>query len=137
MRTLGGYKTKQREQIEDCLKTLEGKHFTADELFEVLEKSGMGVGRTTVYRTLERLEGEGKIRKYSAESGQKACYQYLKDGECCHEHFHLKCESCGKLIHVECESINDLCHHMKQDHKFAVNRLKTVLYGVCEECQKK
>lgn len=126
------YKTKQRALVEDVLKKCAQKHFTVDELAEELSAKGEKVGRTTVYRCLERLCDEGKVQKYSA-AGESACYQYLSK-EDCHEHFHLKCTSCGKLIHIECEHISSLAEHIASAHGFSVNKLKTVLYGVCEEC---
>ncbi|MBP3706713.1 MAG: transcriptional repressor [Clostridia bacterium] len=128
-----GYKTKQREVIEKVF-ALSGGHVTVDSLLEKLNKKGESVGRTTVYRTLEKLESEGKARKYISSPGESACYQYISKAHQCSEHFHLKCESCGRLIHIECVHITELSKHISDTHNFKVNNLKTVLYGVCEEC---
>lgn len=129
------YKTRQRAFIEQALSSAGEHHITADELTEQLEKDGHPVGRTTVYRCLERLVNEGKLQKYTAIGGS-ACYQRLKADGCC-EHFHLKCTECGKLIHIECSKISKLSEHIAAEHGFVVNKLKTVLYGLCEECAKK
>lgn len=131
-----GYRTKQREIIEKVFALSEG-HVTVDSLLEKLNNKGENVGRTTVYRTLEKLEGEGRARKYVSPSGESACYQYIPEKNECSEHFHLKCEECGKLIHIECEHITELSKHISDNHNFKVNNLKTVLYGVCEECAAK
>ena len=132
----GGYKTRQREKIEEIF-ALSGGHETVDSLLEKLNEKGENIGRTTVYRTLLKLESEGKARKYSAAPGESVCYQYISDNHHCDEHFHLKCECCGRLIHIECDHITELSRHISDTHNFRVNNLKTVLYGVCEQCAAK
>ncbi len=128
------YRTKQREIIEKFLRENSNTHFTVDSLCALLEKEGNSVGRTTVYRCLERLSQEGQLRKYTQAAGESSCYQYIAYGSDCHEHFHLKCEKCGKLLHIECEQLGELGDHIKSHHNFVVNPLKTVLYGVCQRC---
>ena len=130
------YKTKQKSVITDFLKENGDGHITVDEIVEKLQSSGEGVGRSTVYRCLERLENEGYVRKYISDGKKSCCYQYVGNGEC-KEHFHLQCEKCGKLIHIECDALDSLNEHIKTEHGFTVNALKTVLYGVCEECKDK
>lgn len=133
MSTSSGYRTKQRVFVEGILRKNAGRHLTVDEIVDMLSLCGTPVGRTTVYRCLEKLIEEGSVQKYVASSGESACYQYLTD-DCCHEHFHLKCTGCGKLIHIECGHIAELSEHIACEHGFKVDKLKTVLYGICEEC---
>lgn len=132
MRTADGYKTRQRKALEDILKETKG-HITVDMMMKLLAERGESVGRTTVWRGLERLVAEGRVRKY-VQQGESACYQYLDDNGGCREHFHLKCEKCGRLIHMECEKMGSLAAHIEQGHGFRINPLKTVFYGVCTEC---
>ena len=133
MRTAAVYKTKQREIVENCLKSNNERHLTVDEITDILRQKGADVGRTTVYRTLEKLIQEGRVRRYAAAKGDSACYQYLTDNAC-HEHFHLKCTGCGKLLHIKCEHMKELNEHILSEHKFRVDKLQTVLYGLCEDC---
>lgn len=128
-----GYNTKQRGATEAFLREHADSHFTVDSLLDALENAGVSIGRTTVYRTLERLSDEGKVNKYAGATGEGVCYQYVSD-EACHSHFHLKCEECGKLIHLECGKIEEIGAHIARKHGFKVNKLKTVFYGVCGEC---
>ena len=127
------YKTKQRSLIEDVLKNSHGEHLTVDMIAEKLNESGNNVGITTIYRCLERLVGENKVHKFSAQAGQSACYSIISD-ELCHEHFHLKCTSCGRLIHIDCGHFEELTEHIKKAHSFKIDNFKSVLYGVCEDC---
>ena len=135
MKTVTTYHTKQREIIESYINSFDGNHFTVDSLCAELLKNGETVGRTTVYRCLEKLCGDSTLRKYHKGLGESACYQYI-DGEHCSEHFHLKCECCGSLIHIECDELNLISAHIKEHHNFNINPLKTVFYGVCESCAK-
>ena len=136
MRTVDGYKTKQRKIIEDCLKENKNMHMTVDDIVLFLNNKGENVGRTTVYRTLEKLVRENKARKYVTGKNDRACFQYLETPGACNQHFHLKCIDCGTLLHVDCEKINQLSLHFANEHGFMLDAVQTVLYGRCNGCQK-
>ena len=128
------YKTRQKAVIEELLVKNADRHLTADDITDMLKENGNDVGRTTVYRTLERLVSDNKVRRFAMPQGESACYQYISMGETCHEHFHLKCNKCGALLHIECEQMSLLSGHIAEHHGFTVDNLKTVLYGVCRKC---
>lgn len=132
-----GYNTKQKTALLQCVKNIKDKHFTVDSLCEIMIENGHTVGRTTVYRFLEALSNDGILRKYAASQGESVCYQYVGEHGDCNQHFHLKCEKCGSLIHMECDEMCQLAHHIKNHHGFSLNPLKTVIYGVCEDCAAK
>lgn len=131
------YKTKQKEIILDYLKSNEDSHVTIDEVFNYLSEQGNKVGRTTVYRHMEKLADDGVLRKYYIEEGIGSCYQYIGEREDCHQHFHLKCTECKELIHLKCSYLEDLNNHILKDHNFKINNTKTVFYGICENCRDK
>lgn len=128
------YKTKQRDQIMDCLIQNKNRHVTADEIMSALNKEKTLVGKTTIYRYLDKLVSQGIVRKYIIEEGKRACYQYMEQGTSCNEHFHLKCTDCGQLIHLECDYLDEMNSHIKDHHGFCVDHSKTVLYGQCGFC---
>lgn len=128
------YKTKQKSLIERLLIENKDRHLTADDITDLLRAKGDDVGRTTVYRTLERLVRDNKVRRFSMPQGDSACYQYIEEGKKCSEHFHLKCSVCGTLLHMECEQMSLLNSHIAEHHGFKVDNFKTVLYGVCGNC---
>lgn len=130
------YSTRQRRVIEQYIASMGDGHFTVDSLCATLLQNGEAVGRTTVYRCVEKLKNEGKLRKYAQNAGESACYQFVGDGQC-HDHFHLKCENCGDLIHMDCRNMTKLAEHIKSHHGFDIDPLKTVFYGVCERCRSK
>lgn len=124
------YKTKQKASIVDFLKTHSSGHITAAGIVAALKNSGEKISTATVYRHLNALVAAGEVRKYITGNG--ACYQYSggdSDG-----HFHLKCTQCGTLMHIDCDLLSSLAPHIMKHHKFKVDSLRTVMYGVCEKC---
>lgn len=132
-----GYNTKQSRDILECLKKNRHKHLTADEVYNILNSQGTSVGRTTVYRHLEKLYADKAVRKFTLGDSSCACYQLADNSEECHNHYHLKCTVCGALLHTECDFLNELSEHIFKDHNFKIDGERTVLYGVCENCRRK
>ena len=128
------YNTKQREAILKYIASLESVHVTAAQIEEHFINEGAPIGRTTIYRHLDKLEETGKVRKYITDGMSGACYQHSENKDGCRFHFHLKCENCGELQHVECDELNELQRHILDDHAFEINALKTVFYGKCRNC---
>jgi Fur family ferric uptake transcriptional regulator len=134
MKRAARYRTRQGEEILRYLVSLRGSHVTAGNVAGYFEGAGPPIGRTTVYRHLERLVDAGKLRRYTLEGEKSACYQYIEESGECREHFHLKCEKCGTLIHLECNMLNDITGHVRKEHRFEINPLKTIFYGTCRKC---
>lgn len=128
------YNTKQSKLVYDFLQNNPHKHFSAEEVYFALISNGDNIGRTTVYRQLDKLCDEGKVRKFFSGENNACCYQL--ESEDCHNHYHLKCSSCGTLIHTECDFLDKLSSHIFNDHQFRIDSSKTVLYGICQSCRK-
>ena len=58
------YHTKQREVILEFLQNSGSRHVSVEEVLEHLKAEGQKVGRTTIYRYMEKLTREGTLRKY-------------------------------------------------------------------------
>lgn len=129
------YNTKQGGLILSLLQKKTGRHFTADEIISELAKDGQPVGKATVYRHLDKLIRQGAVRKYFAEEGQSACFEFIDKNGNCESHYHLKCSGCGRLIHVECGYLDELAQHVLEHHGFVISPEKTVLYGLCDKCR--
>ncbi|MDD6276277.1 MAG: transcriptional repressor [Clostridia bacterium] len=129
------YTTKQGEAVLSLLKSRSGTHFTADEIVAALMKSGVSVGKATVYRHLDKLIKRGLVRKYVVDEGVSACYEFITHSGDCTRHYHLKCSECGRLLHIECKYLDEVSSHILKNHGFIISPEKTVLYGVCESCR--
>ncbi|MCR5330807.1 MAG: transcriptional repressor [Lachnospiraceae bacterium] len=133
------YKTKQREELLEYLISVQGEHITVGDIRTYFERKGASIGVATIYRQLEKMVDEGLVTKYNIDAGSPACFEYVAGDE---EHdrdvcFHCKCEKCGKLIHLHCEELEEMQGHLKNEHEFRLNPMRTVLYGICSDCEEK
>lgn len=135
MTSVNGYKTKQRDLILNYFEENNDRHVTAEEVIDHLRKQGTSVGKSTVYRYLEKFVSQGIVRRFFIEEGCGACYQYCGDSKQCEEHFHLKCVSCGNLLHIQCDSLIEAEKNILNQHDFLIDNRKTVLYGICGSCK--
>ena len=131
------YKTRQGEEIAAYLASIPGKHVTAGDVCAHFQAQGRAVGAATVYRQLERMVTDGVVQKYIIDESSSACFAWLGDGHCSDRCYHCKCERCGRLIHMSCSELDHIAGHLMDDHGFRLNPLRTVFYGVCEDCAKK
>lgn len=127
------YNTKQRQLIWEYLLNQKDQHVTADDVNEYLKKEGTPVGKSTVYRFLDLLEKQNKIRKYAGIDQDYACYQVISQDE--EMHHHLVCVGCGGLTHLECDALIMLKSHMREKHNFIMDTTKTIFYGHCSKCE--
>ena len=130
------YKTKQREILLDYFAKVPGVHITASDVCEYFKSQGSPIGQSTIYRQLESLVDEGVINKYIIDGNSPACFEYTgmdvhNSGEVC---FHCRCEKCGKLIHLHCGKLEGMQKHLSAYHQFTLNPMRTVFYGLCEQC---
>ena len=128
------YNTKQGEAILSYLASLGGEHVTAAQIAAHFGAEDSSVGLTTVYRHLEKLTKNGKVRKYTMDDSSAACYQFAREEEGRDERFHLKCEICGALTHLQCGTLEQITAHVHAIHSFQINPSKTVFYGTCPNC---
>ena len=133
----GRYNTKQREEVLSFLQSMPGKHITVNDICNYFTESGVTVGMTTIYRHLDKLVEEGTVKKYILDASSSACYEYVDTHSACKENgcTHLKCTNCGKLIHLHCDDLKATERHILEEHGFKADMTRTVIYGLCENCQ--
>lgn len=132
-----GYKTKSRKMI---LEFLESKRYTTvsvNDIIDFLKTRDEEVNPTTVYRYLNKLTVEKKVLKFSEGAGKQAVYQIVEHPHNCDGHIHIQCTKCGKLLHLDCDFMEDFRKHLEQNHSFSLECEKSLLYGICNECNKK
>ncbi len=124
------YKTEQRKELLDYMIKNSKKFVKADEIEKHLKNKNISIGLTTIYRFLNSLEKQGKVRVELREHTKY--YQYISEE--CNNHYHLQCKKCGKLIHLHCDEINQLKMHIAKEHDFEIDSMATIM-GICSECQ--
>lgn len=134
MKRPASYNTRQREAVIEYIVSLGDVHITAAQIVSHFHNKEISVGRTTVYRNIDKLIRAGKLQKYNVDGISGACYRYVSDNEKPCKQLLLKCESCGEFIRPECDELNEMHEHIYRAHTFKVNIAKTIFYGKCESC---
>ena len=90
------------------------------------------VGRASVYRSLEQLEGLGLIQRLDLGAGA-AGYERLGPGE--EHHHHLLCRACGRLVPFHDDGLERAIGSVGRASGFAVTSHEVTLQGTCADCQ--
>ena len=125
------YDTRQRDYLISFLNQHPDQLLSVRQIAQ--ELCAQQISLSAVYRNLSQLEAEGLIRKSVKPGSREAYYQYV-GAEDCHSHLHLSCTRCGKTFHMDAEQTAQLTRAMSELDGFDLDILKTVLYGICQNC---
>ena len=107
-------------------------------MYDALKRDDEKVGRTTVYRTLEKLCKEQSCTKIDARAGKPAQYIYgvedISDISSTTHDIRLYCMNCNKLIALNCHHFQDFEDHVLKKHGFSLVTGRSLIYGTCEAC---
>lgn len=90
-----------------------------------------GVGRASVYRTLDQLERLHLVQRV-AIGGDAAGYERIDAGQ---HHHHLVCEGCGQLAPFADQSLERAIEAVSRASDFEVAAHDVVLRGRCPDCK--
>ena len=90
-----------------------------------------GVGRATVYRTLDLLERYGMLARVHVDG----CHGYTLCDE--GHHHHLLCSACNSVVPVDASRIEAEILRMADELKFRVDTHTLEFAGLCASCQKR
>ncbi len=121
-----GYRTTEpRRQVVSAV-LLHPKPFTSEQIVAELP----GIGRSTVYRTLEILASLGQLSRILQPSGSPA-YVVTLPG---HRH-HLVCSSCGTVVSFTACPVESLVPELTRDTDFAIQGHHLEVFGICPSCR--
>jgi Fur family ferric uptake transcriptional regulator len=125
-----GYKlTTPRLTILDILEK-HGGHLTSSELLKLVEQRDPGIGRASVFRTLDLMIKVGIIWT-TVQGGSTVHYMLMPGGH----HHHIICTNCHKLIEFEDCRLGPLIHAMQERYGVRVDGHLLELYGLCSDCR--
>lgn len=122
--------TIQREIVLNAVRSLKN-HATADEIYAFIGKEYPGIGRGTVYRNLQILSEEGRIRKIEVPGGS------ARFDHNCTVHGHMKCIRCQKIFDVELEPDLDFRKMIRNAYEMKILDYDLCFKGICKTCQAK
>jgi Fur family transcriptional regulator, ferric uptake regulator len=126
-----GRPTRQRRAVAEALESFDDFR-SAQEIHELLGRSGNRVGLATVYRTLQRLSAAGEVDMLRTEDGE-AIYRRCSGTH----HHHLVCRSCGRTVEVEGPAVERWTTAVASEHGFTDVAHTLELFGTCAECAAK
>ena len=122
--------TPQRKLIIDAIHETEA-HLTAEEIRAHVQARVPEVHKSTIYRTLELLEGAGCV--FKSELGDHSIYHHAEEGH----HHHLVCRRCGEIIECDEDLFTSVEGSLVEKYGFRVDFSHLVMSGLCEECRSK
>jgi Fur family ferric uptake transcriptional regulator len=124
-----GYRmTAPRRSVAALIADQDG-HFTAAELVAAARARRVGVGRATVFRTLEVLEELGAVERLDLPSGEHA---YV-GCEPAHHH-HVVCSRCGRTSEIEDAGLRAVMRDVARQTGYRVDEHRLELFGLCPTC---
>jgi Fur family ferric uptake transcriptional regulator len=130
LRPAGGKRSSKRDRILNIFLRQKG-HLSADELCDLVRKEDSGIGRATVYRTLQWMVNAGIARKVDFGEGRsrfEPSYRHPR-------HFHLVCNECHKSSEFLSSDVEALIEEIAIARNFIPQQTIIQVYGTCEECR--
>jgi Fur family ferric uptake transcriptional regulator len=130
LRPTGGKHSSKRDQILRIFLQQEG-HLSADDLFDLVRRQAPGIGRATVYRTLQWMVEAGIARKVDFGEGRSRYEPSFGHPR----HFHLICNSCHRSSEFLSSDIETLVEEVAAARGFTPTQTVLQVYGVCGDCR--
>ena len=107
-------------------------HFTAEQLLGESRRSRLGLGRATIFRSLDVLAELGIVERLDLPSGEHAFVAC----EPAHHH-HVVCSSCGQSTGVDDHGLEAVAAAIARETGYRVDTHRLELFGLCPSCQRK
>ena len=126
LRPPGGKRSSKRDRILEIFRRQEG-HLSADDLCELVRHEDAGIGRATVYRTLQWMVDAGIARKVDFGEGRsrfEPSYRHPR-------HFHLICTKCHRSSEFLSSDVEELMEEIAAARNFATTQAVVQIHGTC------
>lgn len=108
------------------------KHFSAEDLYQVMRREKTPVSKATVYRTLKLLVEGGFLEELEIGARQAKFYEPILGRE---HHDHMICLSCGDIHEFVDPRIEELQDRAAEELGFEVVSHTLKLFGLCKSCR--
>ncbi len=109
------------------------KHFSAEDLYQVLKRERMYVSKATVYRTLKLLVDSNFLDELEIGAREAKFYEPVHGRE---HHDHMICLRCGDIVEFSDPEIEAHQEQAAKRHGFRVLSHTLKLFGLCAACGK-
>ncbi len=123
-----GYRiTPQRQLVLQAVDDL--GHATPEEIHAHVQQQAAGVNLSTIYRTLEVLEGVGLVTHAHISHGSPTYHSVREE-----PHVHLVCRSCDRVESLPAGQVSPLVTHLVDEIGFTPDVGHLSIHGVCASC---
>jgi len=130
LRPAGGKRSTKRDRILNIFLRQRG-HLTADELYDLVRREDPGIGRATVYRTLQWMVSSNLAHKVDFGEGRSRFEPSLRHPR----HFHLICNTCHRSSEFLSSDIEAMLEEVTDSRNFEVAQSVIQVFGTCEDCR--
>jgi Fur family ferric uptake transcriptional regulator len=130
LRPAGGKRSSKRDRILNLFLRQKG-HLSADDLCDLVRQEDPGIGRATVYRTLQWMVNAGIARKVDFGEGRsrfEPSYRHPR-------HFHLVCNVCHRSSEFLSSDVEAIVEEIAAARSFDAAQTIIQVFGTCEECR--
>jgi Fur family ferric uptake transcriptional regulator len=121
--------TRQRLLVADALAG-SGRRLTAEQLYRSLRRREPGIGRATVFRTLETLVDAGVARRLELDGHVYAYVACLPA-----HHHHIACTRCGRVEEIDEAYVTPIANRLAREMGFEIDDARLDFYGRCATCR--
>ena len=108
----------------------EQKHFTAENIYNILLKNGDDIGLATVYRVLTQFEQAGLVVRHHFDA-ESSIFELNKGGH----HDHIVCVKCGKVDEFYDNIVEARQQSVASELGYQLTSHSLHLYGFCSQCK--
>jgi Fur family ferric uptake transcriptional regulator len=125
-----GYRlTEARRGIADLIERRTG-HFTAADLVADARRRRLGIGRATIFRTLEVLAELAAVERIDLPTGEHA-YVACEPAH----HHHIVCSNCGRSRDIDDAGWRAVVSDIERRSGYRIDDHRLELFGRCPDCQ--
>ena len=110
-----------------------GEAFSIETFLERCRRSDPGIGRATVYRTIETLEQLTVLDRIDFADGSSG-YRICESEE---HHHHLTCRICHRVVEFELCLPQAMIDAIGRRENFTIETHEISLSGLCGECRRR
>jgi Fur family ferric uptake transcriptional regulator len=123
--------TEPRRAVAALIAARDG-HFSAADLVDDARSQRLGIGRATIFRTLDLFAELNVLERLDLPTGDHA-YVACRP----RHHHHVVCSGCGRTADVDDCVVAGLATEVQERTGFRVEGHRVEIFGLCEACQKR
>ena len=106
-------------------------HPNAEQIYDTIVSKHPSISRATVYRNLNMLVDEGRVKRVRVLGGPDHFDRTLE------KHYHIQCSYCKQVSDIELLDDLVLNRNTMETHGYKLESYELVFNGICPDCQNK